>query len=631
LFLIPIEHFPESENGTMSTNRNPKWTIMVYLAGDNDLTSHCVTVLQQLEAVKYCDDICVLACFEANTPWPKGSRYVAVNCKHQEVEKVLNWELHNDLITFNGGSSHYPSFCHTYRNENHSIVRPTVAEGLRHFINWTMENHGDSDNFMLVLFGHGPIVVGKTFLAAENPASFLRLEDLQDLLSDHFGGDNKRLSILAFQNCVMNGIETAYEIRNHADYLIGSQGLVLAMGWPYDKMIKAVAENPDAKPKVVAEKLLKVCARNMLDFTLMDRSSEQSVCKLKALRNSHTITTALRCLSTALIKATAFELDKDKNRVLVFPQICDALRLARLEAQSYWCENFVDLYDFCERLIRKCDDLVKAQNMLLKQLGFNGQSATSLINSELLQMTTEIIRYCIMVLYEIKELVPCKYSWYIGSELQYSHGLSIYFPWTLPLAPYFSTEASNGKEFELQTAFDTYSKYSFVRDSGWAEFLLAFYRATLRNVRRGDRTFKLKQDLSELDNGLVDEQHEVFHGAVFSSDLQKSSPDTGRIDGELTFTVKNYPRRNYLSPSDCPRRMSGSTAIPGSPEFEHRTSPPVSPLGWNFPALVRGLITKPEQNHHEEQPFPAARRNGTPQPGTNYAGLTNKALEKSRQ
>src|ERR1043165_4841418 len=213
-----------------------KWTIMVYLAGDNDLTSHCVSVLQQLEAVKYRDDVCVLACFESNTPWPKGSRYVAVNCEHQKkTENILNWELHNDLVNLEDYNSHSAGVCDAQGNGNQPIVRPSVAEGLRHFINWAMEDHEDSDNFMLVLFGHGPIVVGKTFLAAENPASFLRLEDLQDVLSDHFGGDKKRLSILAFQNCVMNGIETAYEIRNHADYLIGSRGLVLAMGWPYDK------------------------------------------------------------------------------------------------------------------------------------------------------------------------------------------------------------------------------------------------------------------------------------------------------------------------------------------------------------------------------------------------------------
>ena len=136
----------------MTTNEKTKWTIMVYLAGDNDLTSHCVNVLQQLEAVKYRNDICVLACFEANTPWPKGARYVVVNCKHRKVKKVLNWELHNDLITPNGNGS--SDFCNHQKNGDQSMHRLSAAEGLRHFLNWSIQHHSNSERFMLVLFGH---------------------------------------------------------------------------------------------------------------------------------------------------------------------------------------------------------------------------------------------------------------------------------------------------------------------------------------------------------------------------------------------------------------------------------------------------------------------------------------------
>ena len=49
-----------------------KWTVMVYLAGDNNLTANCISVLQQLETVEDDDSICVLACFDSNTPWPKA-------------------------------------------------------------------------------------------------------------------------------------------------------------------------------------------------------------------------------------------------------------------------------------------------------------------------------------------------------------------------------------------------------------------------------------------------------------------------------------------------------------------------------------------------------------------------------
>jgi hypothetical protein len=143
-------------------------------------------------------------------------------------------------------------------------------------------------------------------------------------------------------------------------------------------------------------------------------------------------------------------------------------------------------------------------------------------------------------------------------------------------------------------------------------------------VRRGDRKFEPNEELLTLDNGLVNETYQEFHGPVYSSDLQKSSPDTGKLDGELTFTVKNYPRRNYLSPSDCPITMSEVVAEPG--EFT-KTSPPVSPLGWNFPTLVRELIRK-RPVPRKPKPVPAATNNGGPPPGTNHKRVTNKALHR---
>jgi hypothetical protein len=41
---------------------------------------------------------------------------------------------------------------------------------------------------------------------------------------------------------------------------------------------------PKAEPEEISRKLLKACARHLLDFSVMDRSSEQSVCNLARLQ-----------------------------------------------------------------------------------------------------------------------------------------------------------------------------------------------------------------------------------------------------------------------------------------------------------------------------------------------------------
>jgi hypothetical protein len=593
---------------------NPGWTVMVYLAGDNNLTSNCIAVLQQLEAVKYKKNVRVFACFDSNTPWPKGSRYLAINGKWRKNNKDLDWEIYNDLIITKDRDHEIkaPDFCYDEDVKGSPMQRTDVAEGLKRFLGWAMKQRRKSDRCMLVLYGHGPVVAGKTFLARENPLSSLPMKVLPKLLEPHFGGEKKRLDILAFQNCAMNGIETAYEVKDHVDYVIGSQGLVLSYGWPYERIVSALVDNPNDSPLQITEKILKACARHLIDFSVMDRASEQSVCDLSKLRKAdngtdaipQTITDAIKDLSVTLAEALKFTqvskergLKDEQQMVLKFPLICDAVRLARLEAQTFWGETFVDVYDFCERLLKKCNEAILAHQDFIKNLGVDGEKQTRIRETELVRTLRTIITCCVNVMDRVEDMVP--YSYYIGSDLQYSRGLSIYFPWSMQGEPYsfYYNEVSN--EHVLVTAFETYSSYKFAEVSGWANFLKAFYRATLRKVRRADRKFSLRDGHESLSLGMVREEYNAPNEIITTEYLQKTESNSGgAVDYEVWSNVKNYPRRNYLSPSDCPRKAetAGSHIAGQSPDYQNDVSPPVSYLGWNICEFVADVIRKKDNN-----------------------------------
>lgn len=587
-------------NGNGKTNGNnklkrkkPIWTILVYLAGDNNLTANCVSVLQQLEAVDYSDEVCVLACFDSNTAWPRGSRYLEINTRRETVDNGLDWEIHNDLIPPEDRKHKFipPSFCveEIVPGDVTPIKRHDVARGLKRFLKWAVEDHEKTERYMLILYGHGPLVAGQTFLARENPKSSLQFEDLQNVVGQFFG-PRRKLDILACQNCVMNGVETAYEIREQVDVLIGSQGLVLAAGWPYEKIISAIVEKPGAPPELIALDLIKACARHLIDFAIMDRSSEQSVCDVRKLAYPKNVITAISELVNVLNENLEFVEDEEGDKTLQYPEIADVLKLARLEAQSYWGETFVDLYDFCERLLKQCNGAVRVHNSLFRNCGFHGQLQAQKPGRDYVNRFRRIIGRCLDVMDRIREMVP--YSYYIGSDLQYSHGLSIFFPWTMPGEPYFFVK--KGADYILKTSFETYSEYSFVKESGWAEFLKKFYKATLRKVRRADRTIELRNKSDSLDLGLIQERF-ASGNEVLTGDLQKSGSSTGYVDHEVWSYVKNYPRRNYLSPSDCGRKImdAGCQKLGEREQFTSATSPPVSYLGWNIAGLVAEVISKP--------------------------------------
>lgn len=631
-----------------TASKKPKWLVMIYLAGDNNLSPNSIAILQELEAASppYAE-VRVLACFDSNTPRPRGARYVEINrtAFTGQPTPTRCWDLHNDLVPFDNIPGHpvtTPNFCDPDPPTPTPISEPVAKEGLSRFLEFALKNH-PAEKHMLILFGHGSAVAGNTFLVDDNPPSFLRLRDFADVLAKHFDDRpdtlKPKLEILACDNCMMNGIETAYQLRRQVNYILGSQGLMLTVGWPFRKLIRAIVNNKDDSPRRIARRMLRVCSRNLVDFSLMDRSSEQAICDLTTLRRDRNVVTAIRRLVAAMSEGLEF----DKCGRLVYPAVRDAIRQARLEAQSYWGETFVDLYDFCELLLRQCNSVLSQHVNLLynlvnrdKAAFLNGLLAlpatpegrdsapagtvaiTQAVIKEFILRTDpglkifeQIALRCRDVLDEIRVKRFVRRSYYVGPELQYSHGLSIYFPWTLPQNP-IMFEPTNGTpggggyglvsdDFIFKTAFDEYKEYDFAKCNAgdWTSFLERFFRATLRNVRRFDFEYvKSTGDKSSVffdDKPIIDEVPPFIPPGTI--DLQKSSSSTGDEDDCLCPTVKNYPRRFYLSPEDCLRRCT----LPGEMEPDTKPDPDCDPdkvdeehcvsyLGWNVTGLVASVI-----------------------------------------
>jgi hypothetical protein len=613
-------------------SKPPEWLVMIYLAGDNNLSANTIAIMQELEAAAPpSKNVRVVACFDPNTPRPRGARYVEVNHRrHNQNTGIPYWDLHNDLVPFEELPGHpvtTPDFCGN-PIPGHSTTEPLAKVGLSRFLDFALSKH-KADRYMLILFGHGSAVAGNTFLIDDNPPSFLRLKDFADVLSDHFDTDPRTkkpaLDILACDNCMMNGIESAYQIKNQVRYVIGSQGLVLALGWPFRRIIREVVAHKSKSTERVARRVLRACARNLIDFSLMDRSSEQSLCDLTKLDKRNKLIAAVRGLACIMQEALASEIGK------TITPASDAIRLARLEAQSYWSETFVDLYDFCALLLERCNHLLAMVNRIAIQLQklSKAQPAGDSSAEAIAQFDTSTLPFvlpfgstaaaCKEVLSQIRPHFVLA-SYYVGPQLQYSNGVSIYFPWTLPEDPIIfdpepgsggggsytvswatmariqrfaamreaSASASPPGDIKLITAFEEYETYDFAKcDAGdWSSFLKVFFRATLRNVRR----FEVEYIDPKTDDEFfhTKELPEERHFDLADVDLQKSSSDADNESDCKCPTIKNYPRRFYLSPADCkimcpPPRKDRQT----TDDREHLTNCP-SYLGWN----IRGIVAE---------------------------------------
>lgn len=582
--------------------KESEWLIMVYLAGDNNLSAFSIAFLQELEAVKHNKKVRVVAAFDSPTPWPKGARYVEINRKAYQPHPCgdMDWPLHNDLVQ-PGHIVVSPDFCEKIKKP--VLPREPIAkEGLARFFNWVKECY-TADHYMLILFGHGVLVAGNTFLADSSPPSYLKLGEFSKILRYNFG---EKLDILACDNCVMNGIETAAELYGQVDFMIGSQSLMLANGWPIRKIIQEVGIGCDHKTKTekIAEKVLRVCAKNVLDFALMERSSEQAILDIRQFGRSAEMVTAIRGLSAKLQEGLKFKKGTN-DQELLYPVVRDVVRLARLEAQSYWNETFVDIYDFASLLLQRCNQFVSTMNgmvnsltpFLPRYLAHYKMTVKDVLGPwPLIRILRDIAYWCkrITDVFHERKIVP--HAYYVCPQLQYSHGVSIYFPWTLPEGPITFEPIGLGpvpKYYDLKTPFKEYETYRFAqREYGdWKHFLEAFFRATLKNVRMVEYEYTPSRNLFYRMEEIADSR-----ALTPPIDLQKSGSDTGDPDERDCPQIKNYPRRFYLSPADCHRRLKVQGLSEDDQPLEKKPEDckgKVSYLGWNIRGLLADVIGLP--------------------------------------
>lgn len=117
-------------------------------------------------------------------------------------------------------------------------------------------------------------------------AQTLTLKELRAALRHARECLHQDVDIIAFKDCFMSTLETAYELKDVATYLIGSPDIVPIEGWPYARMFEQLARQPDAKAAARAlmkelEQYYKVDAnrhgRPAVPYTLMDTSKLSDV------------------------------------------------------------------------------------------------------------------------------------------------------------------------------------------------------------------------------------------------------------------------------------------------------------------------------------------------------------------
>jgi hypothetical protein len=401
------------------------WTMMFYLAGDNNLSDEMVWALKEV--------------YRVGTP--KG---VAVTLQFDPLAEGRSTRFYSPPTSRDpfDADGVFP-ILHDYELPETDCGDPGV---LVDFVRRSVEV-APARYYMLILAGHGSGVVGD-FLTDEDakrevqPGSLsipdLRqvFEQLRPALGEKFfeGRSEAAIDVLGMDSCLMSMVEVCSEIKGKVSFLVGSEGFNPNTGWPYFRLLQRLGELAQSKqlppPEPLASALVKRYTTYYSDFTDAGLSVDMAACDVSQPR-----------------------VDRLERSVREFVDYCrkagdwvyDPIVLAHWKAQSYKWEHYTDLWDFFHLLEEE------------------GQSRSKTSSERYGERYDELAKLSRAVLEAVESMV--KYSDYSGVEFQHSHGLSIYFPWS------------------RQSFAEEYGATHFARATGWDAFLERYFDVTQRKPR----------------------------------------------------------------------------------------------------------------------------------------------------
>lgn len=410
--------------------KQDKWTIMVYMAGDNNLAVDMAYAMEQIREIagRKGNNLNLYVYYDGNSP-SIPTLYCDFSDKNQP-KYVSSQNVPNKL---------YP--VRSKINENAADQRSVL-----NFVDWCVNKvGGKADRYALIFSGHSLGFQDIGLFKDEGTGKTMKMTNLFELLqmialtkgqleemafdkmtnrekdefleNDSFLDTDKqdryerktteiigqKLDLLGFDSCVMGMIEVGYEFDTVAKTMVVSEGSVPSAGWTYAKILGGLArgEHCNHSAQDVAMHFVKDFIRSQDKFTVGGVSVDMAAWDMSEMRD---LTEKFNNLAESLINC--FE-DKHKP---IYKFMERAILQAHWKCQSYMYDQNVDLGDFCELLHEEC------------------QFIKDSLSANDVKMLDEIQAKCRDVLEQLKKAVIL--SGFSGGGYQYSNGVSVFFPWS---------------------------------------------------------------------------------------------------------------------------------------------------------------------------------------------------------
>ena len=269
------------------------WTIMVYIAGDNNLESFGVSDINEMESVSLPANVKVTTMFDRTSGYDRTNG---------------NWtDARQATVVYDGNSSTLKSLpAFTSIGE----VNTGNPDTLKNFINWSASAN-PADHYMLVVWNHGGGLDGAAWDDSNN-SDFLSLKELKTGVE---ASSVTHFDVIGFDACLMAMAEQVYDFSTLTDYVVASQELEPGNGWDYKNWLSTFANNTSVSAPTLATAAVD---------TYCDQYSESDI--------------TLSVVSTSAFATVTTELQQFVSAALALPSSSadwTAMRRAAANAREY--------------------------------------------------------------------------------------------------------------------------------------------------------------------------------------------------------------------------------------------------------------------------------------------------------
>lgn len=210
-----------------------KWTVMVFMNAANDLDDYSELNMNQMEQIQTNPNVRVVV------QWKRAARYAPSG----------SWTgTRRYLIQYDTDSQRINSRLLEDLGEG---IDMGSADTLREFVRWARTTY-PADRYALVIWNHGSgwrsraALRGRAVSFDDELGTSIKIWELPTAIRP--SSVDPALDVLLFDASLMQMLEVAYECRNIARSIVGSEESPPGEGYPYHEILKPLMDNSDIAP-----------------------------------------------------------------------------------------------------------------------------------------------------------------------------------------------------------------------------------------------------------------------------------------------------------------------------------------------------------------------------------------------